>query len=73
MPIMDGLEACIQIRRWEEEQGGHMPIVAMTAHCLHGFSVRCREVGMDGYISKPIEPGQLFQTLDSVVSLNTGV
>ena len=66
MPEMNGLEATAVIRVQEEKTGEHLPIIAMTAHALKGDRERCLEAGMDGYISKPIHSGELFQTLEAV-------
>ncbi|KAA5543144.1 response regulator [Roseiconus nitratireducens] len=54
MPELDGLEATAQIRQIESEQGGHTPIVAMTANAMKGDRERCLEHGMDGYVAKPV-------------------
>ncbi len=64
MPEMDGLEATAAIRAREEETGGHIPIVAMTAHAMKGDRERCLKVGMDDYISKPLQPSDLFEALE---------
>jgi two-component system, sensor histidine kinase and response regulator len=66
MPEMDGLEAVKMIRAWEAEQGGHVPIVAMTAHAMQGDRERCLEAGMDDYIAKPVRAKELFQTIARV-------
>jgi CheY-like chemotaxis protein len=63
MPILDGLEATRQIREHEEQTGGHIPIVAMTAHALKEDCARCLEAGMDGYLSKPIRKRELQKML----------
>ncbi len=63
MPGMDGFEATRVIR--EREQGKkHRVIVAMTAHALEGDRDRCIEGGMDDYISKPINPKEMFRVID---------
>jgi signal transduction histidine kinase/CheY-like chemotaxis protein/tetratricopeptide (TPR) repeat protein len=67
MPTMDGLEATRTIRQSECERVRTVPIIAMTAHAVSGFREQCQEAGMDGYISKPIQPQELFQTLESIV------
>ncbi|WP_026840597.1 MASE3 domain-containing protein [Citrifermentans bremense] len=52
MPRMDGFQATRAIR--EQEQGGRIPIIAMTAHAMKEDQRRCLDAGMDDYISKPI-------------------
>jgi PAS domain S-box-containing protein len=53
MPHLDGYELSIAIRNGEAV-GFHMPIVALTANALKGEARRCREVGMDDYMTKPL-------------------
>jgi HPt (histidine-containing phosphotransfer) domain-containing protein len=64
MPEMDGFEATRCIRERERTAGGHMPIVAMTAHAMKGDRERCLEAGMDEYLSKPIDPRLLFEAVE---------
>jgi len=64
MPEMDGLEATAEIRVREKFKGGHIPIIAMTAHSLVGDKERCLTAGMDGYVSKPIRTHQLFAAIE---------
>jgi CheY-like chemotaxis protein len=68
MPEMDGFETAAAIRSQEETTGRHLPLVAMTAHALKQDEERCRAAGMDGYVSKPIQPQQLFATIERLVS-----
>jgi PAS domain S-box-containing protein len=68
MPGMNGFEATAAIRAKEKLTGGHVPIIAMTAHALKGDQERCLSAGMDGYISKPIRTSELFSTIESMLS-----
>ena len=70
MPEMDGLEATTEIRRKERQTGGHVPIIAMTAHALRGDRGRCLDAGMDEYIAKPIHAGQLFDTIAALLGIS---
>jgi CheY-like chemotaxis protein/HPt (histidine-containing phosphotransfer) domain-containing protein len=64
MPEMGGLEAAAAIRQRERQHGGHIPIVAMTAHAMAGDRERCLAAGMDGYLAKPIDPVALFAAIE---------
>ncbi len=61
MPVMDGLTATRVIRAEPGLQD--LPIIAMTANALQADRERCLEAGMVDFITKPIEPDQLFRTL----------
>jgi CheY-like chemotaxis protein len=66
MPEMDGLEATAAIRKKEKATGGHIPIIAMTAHAVQGFRDRCLAVGMDDCITKPIKPEEMFRAVEVI-------
>ncbi len=63
MPVMDGLTATTHIREREHASGGHLPIVAVTAHALDQDRARCLAAGMDDYLPKPIRSADLFATV----------
>ena len=64
MPEMDGLEATAAIRRAEAQTGGHVPIIAMTAHAMKGDRDRFLAAGMDGYVAKPVRPHELYAAVE---------
>ena len=66
MPEMDGLAATAAIRARESETGGHVPILAMTAHAMKGDRERCLAAGMDGYLSKPLRAQELIDAVESI-------
>ena len=66
MPVMDGMEATQRFRA--TEQGRRTRIVAMTANAMQGDRDRCIAVGMDDYISKPIEVAALQRLLNQHIS-----
>ncbi|MCF3642280.1 response regulator [Rhizobium sp. TRM95111] len=59
MPVKDGLEATLEIRREEKETGSYTPIVAVTAQALNVDMQNCMDVGMDDYITKPVSPDMI--------------
>ncbi|MFA9216232.1 MAG: ATP-binding protein [Sphingomonadaceae bacterium] len=63
MPGLDGLAATRQIRLRELIQGGHVPIIAMTARAMAGDRERCLEAGMDDYLARPVDGQQLREML----------
>src|SRR5256712_696925 len=70
MPEMDGLEATAAIRRLESQTGAHVPIIGVAAHAMKGDRERCLGAGMDGYVSKPIRPEALLDSIDATVKLH---
>jgi two-component system, sensor histidine kinase and response regulator len=67
MPHMDGFEATAAIRTKEKSSGGHIPIIAMTAHALKGDQERCLAAGMDAYVSKPMRVNELLAAIESML------
>ena len=68
MPEMSGPQAIAAIRGREQREGGHLSIVALTAHALTGDRERCLEAGADGYVAKPVSPRILFDEINVVMA-----
>lgn len=64
MPVLDGLEATAEIRAGEKHTGKHVRLIAMTAHAMNGDRERCMAAGMDGYLSKPLDPHMLYAIVE---------
>jgi PAS domain S-box-containing protein len=67
MPHLDGYETTAAIREREKLTGNHLPIVAITAHALKGDADRCLKAGLDGYVSKPVRPDELYEAIEKCV------
>ncbi len=66
MPDMDGLEVTRRVRAAEQETDRHLPILALTAFAMTGDRDRCLAVGMDDYLSKPLEGKALSAAIDDL-------
>uniref|UniRef100_A0A5K1AX53 Response regulatory domain-containing protein n=10 Tax=Nymphaea colorata TaxID=210225 RepID=A0A5K1AX53_9MAGN len=66
MPKMDGYEATRAIRGAEAGTGRHIPIVALTAHAMSSDEAKCLDVGMDAYLTKPIDSKLMVSTILSL-------
>jgi signal transduction histidine kinase/CheY-like chemotaxis protein len=64
MPEMDGFQCTALIRAKERTTGLHLPIIAMTAHAMKDDEIRCLAAGMDGYLSKPLDPARFLDLLE---------
>jgi CheY-like chemotaxis protein len=69
MPEMDGLQATAAIRKSEGVTGGHVPIIALTAHAMKGDREVCIAAGMDEYLSKPINAQELFVLIEALTGV----
>ncbi len=69
MPGMDGLEATRRIRAGEVgDELRRLPIVALTAHVSEDDRKRCQEAGMDAFLTKPVDPDLLHDTIESLAA-----
>ncbi len=66
MPILDGLATTRMIRENERKTGKRIPIVALTARAMNDDKKKCLDVGMDGYVSKPIDINNLYETIEGI-------
>lgn len=73
MPVMGGFEATRLIREWEKKKYADAaicfksPIIALTAHAMLGDRERCLKSQMDEYLSKPLKPALLLQTISKCI------
>lgn len=65
MPVMDGIEATMEIRR--NPEWAYLPVIAMTAHAMVGDQEKCLEAGMNAYVSKPLNPPHLRAVIEDHV------
>jgi signal transduction histidine kinase/ActR/RegA family two-component response regulator len=69
MPGMDGISAARAIRRWEARTGGpRARILAMTGNAPEDYGDACREAGMDGFLTKPVDLAELHDLLAGVAA-----
>lgn len=74
MPVMDGLEATLQIREMEAVMGvkSPVPIVALSAGVSSDQKNKCLSVGMNEFLAKPIERASLFRVLSQFLTVKNG-
>lgn len=65
MPVMDGLVAANKIRN--EKKMINIPIVAMTAHAMSGDREKSFDAGMNGHLTKPVDPVELYKVLEQFI------
>jgi len=65
MPIMNGSESMLEIKKYQKEHSRETPIIALTANAVSGDKQKYLNAGFDGYLSKPIETEKLIEVLNS--------
>jgi two-component system CheB/CheR fusion protein len=73
MPNMDGFEATRTIREREEAGKNRVPIIAITAHAFKEDEKQCREIGMDAFISKPVDFKKCLRIISGIFRKNHGI
>jgi PAS domain S-box-containing protein len=68
MPELDGFQVVEAIRTQERTAGGHLPIIALTARTRREDRERCLAAGMDDFLAKPIQAGNLWAAIDRIVA-----
>ncbi|MFT5130866.1 MAG: signal transduction histidine kinase/CheY-like chemotaxis protein [Rhodothermales bacterium] len=64
LPTLSGLDTTRRIREYEAQNGGHIPIIALTARAMKGDREECLAAGMDDYVTKPFTREQLMAALN---------
>jgi signal transduction histidine kinase/CheY-like chemotaxis protein len=67
MPVLDGLEATRLLR--SDQRFRNLPVIAMTAHAMTGDRERCLAAGMNAYLSKPVQPANLFSVIEKMLAV----
>ena len=67
MPVLNGFQTAVKIRAKEEQTGQHLPIIALTARAMQSDKKECLKVGMDGYVSKPIDRKKLYEEIGKLL------
>ncbi|MGV1099689.1 response regulator [Thiovibrio sp. JS02] len=73
MPVMDGIAATMEIREREERQGGHLPIIGLSAQAFSEDRQKGLTFGMDGYVTKPFGSRELLAEIRRVLGLAPGL
>ncbi len=63
MPEMDGFQTVAAIRASDSERISSLPVIALTAHAISGSREHCLEMGMDGYVPKPLRKEDLLREI----------
>ncbi|MCR4574281.1 MAG: response regulator [Lentisphaeria bacterium] len=67
MPEMDGLTATKIIRAMDRADAKEIPIIALTANAFDEDVQRSMQAGLNAHLSKPVEPENLYETLESLI------
>ena len=69
MPVMDGVESTLKIRKWEQQKRlKPVPVVAVTAYALENDVERYLGAGINAYLRKPYQPKDLVELVQQFTS-----
>ena len=68
MPVLNGLGATVEIRTRESHINRHTPIIALTSYTLPDDMEKCKAVGMDEFLPKPLNNRKLLDTVNRFLS-----
>ncbi|MDO3380204.1 PAS domain-containing hybrid sensor histidine kinase/response regulator [Geoalkalibacter halelectricus] len=66
MPLLDGFDAARRIREQEKSTGGHIPIIALTAHAGKECEAQALAAGMDAFLTKPLRMNELYARVEEM-------
>ncbi|RCH56471.1 hypothetical protein DJ568_01020 [Mucilaginibacter hurinus] len=69
MPVMNGFEAAMEIRKLPDPRKANIPIIALTASALFDIREKVYSSGMNDYVSKPFKPTELFEKMQNLVTV----
>ncbi|WP_374948676.1 ATP-binding protein [Mucilaginibacter sp.] len=68
MPVMNGFDATIEIRKMPDPAKANIPIIALTASALFDIKDQVTSAGMNGYVAKPFKPDELMEKIQALVA-----
>jgi CheY-like chemotaxis protein len=71
MPVMNGFDATIEIRKMRDPRKANIPIIALTASALYDIKEKVYQSGMNDYVSKPFKPSELLEKMQHLVTIIT--
>ncbi|OOQ60124.1 response regulator [Mucilaginibacter pedocola] len=71
MPVMNGFDATIEIRKMPDPAKANIPIIALTASALFDIKDQVTSAGMNDYVAKPFKPDDLMEKIQNLVGAKT--
>ena len=69
MPVLNGFDAAMEIRKMRDPKKANIPIIALTASALYDIKERVFNSGMNDYVSKPFKPDELKEKMQNLVEI----